>query len=483
VPDFKVAFCITCKGRVQHIKETLPQNLEDNPNALFVLLDYDSPDDLASFVDDHCAPQLQSEQLLYFFHPSGTNFRMAHAKNMAHRLAMQAGAEILVNLDADNFTGPHFDDYIVEQFAKNGEHSFLWSRMIQRCNSPTTDRNAEGGTFCVLPRNHDGPHTASFRELEQRYAYNEHPRVRGISGRIVVPAKAFLKVGGYDEKYNDWGPDDKDFNYRLQRLGYAPHEIDGQYLKAIHHSHKLRFREYPHSRPDEETCSGETPVVIDPHSAVVNFGNFGCGDVYELPHIRFLELEKVPTRIFGIGMQKTGTTSLAAALRILGYETAHWESPQWARWVWMEMQTYGKSLTLERWYAATDFPIAPLYKELDKGYPGSKFILTIRKEDDWLRSVERHWDPKYNKWRKDWEWDCFSHRMHQEVYGRRSFDPTVFLARYRRHNAEVIEYFKHRSDDLLVLHIEEGDIWNQLCWFLGKPLPVVPYPRENATGA
>ena len=40
---------------------------------------------------------------------------MAHAKNMAHRLGIIEGADILCNLDADNFTGPGFASYIAEQ--------------------------------------------------------------------------------------------------------------------------------------------------------------------------------------------------------------------------------------------------------------------------------------------------------------------------------------------------------------------------------
>lgn len=28
-----IAFCITCKGRTQHLRETLPKNLADNPRS------------------------------------------------------------------------------------------------------------------------------------------------------------------------------------------------------------------------------------------------------------------------------------------------------------------------------------------------------------------------------------------------------------------------------------------------------------------
>ena len=39
---------------------------------------------------------------------------------------------------------------------------------------------------------------------------------RGITGRIIVTRNAFLVTGGYDEKYENHSPDDKDFNMRLR---------------------------------------------------------------------------------------------------------------------------------------------------------------------------------------------------------------------------------------------------------------------------
>jgi len=66
----------------------------------------------------------------------------------------------------------------------------------------------------------------------------------------------------------------------------------------------------------------------------------------------------MPTRIFGIGMHKTGTTSLDAAFCILGFKSAHWPSANWAKTVWREMTREGKSVTLEKHYAAFQAPIA-----------------------------------------------------------------------------------------------------------------------------
>ena len=151
------------------------------------------------------------------------------------------------------------------------------------------------------------------------------------------------------------------------------------------------------------------------------------------------------------------------------------------------MTTLGRSPTLERSYALSDLPIPILYDKLDKAYPGSKFILTTRDDDKWLDSVRRHWNPNFNKFRKSWDHDPFSHFIHKEIYGQRGFDPDIFLARYRRHNAEVAEYFRSRPADLLTFNVDAGHGWTELCRFLKKPVPSVAYPMiyygDNGNGS
>jgi hypothetical protein len=181
-----------------------------------------------------------------------------------------------------------------------------------------------------------------------------------------------------------------------------------------------------------------------------------------------IELGPVPTRIFGIGWHKTATTSLNAALTILGYDSAHWISAHWAKAIWTEMTEVGKSLTLERHFALCDLPIPLLYKELDRAYPNSKFILTVRDEWQWLESVRLHWDREANPYRAQWNRDPFSHQVHKLCYGQKWFDPHIFLERYRRHNREVLEYFKDRPQDLLVMDMNKGAGWWELCGFLRR---------------
>lgn len=435
-----VIFCTTCKGRAQHIEQTLPQNIRDNPGYTFVLLDYGSQDHLAEYLRNKHAGDIAAGRLVVYSFPTAGTFQMAHAKNMAHRCGLLEGGDVLVNLDADNYTGAGFGHWVGNELHRN-PNAFLWSKMI---------KDGAGR----LPK--------------------------GISGRIVVSSRSFLNVGGYDERFSTWGPDDKDFNTRLRRIGYDAREIEARFLNAVMHNDKMRFREYKHARTTLGCYDVET--VIDCDTTIVNYGNIGCGTVYRnFDFSRPIELRPLPTRIFGIGMHKTATTSLHTALTILGFDSAHWKSARWAKAVWREMSTFGRSPALEHHYAMCDLPFTFLFKELDKAYPGSKFILTTRDEEKWLKSVRNHWSHEHNPYRQNWNDDPFTHKVHKLLYGQRGFDAELFLNRFRQHNAEVREYFKYRPADLLVMDMEAAG-WSELCGFLSAAVPPVAYPRTFVTG-
>jgi Sulfotransferase domain/N-terminal domain of galactosyltransferase len=429
----KIAFCTTCKGRAHHLKQTLSRNLMDNydyPNAIFVILDYGSQDDLQEYMREWVG----SRVVLYSY-AEQRSFHMSHAKNMAHRCGLLEGADVLVNLDADNYTGAGFATYLAEQFKEHGKNSFMWSCMVPGVMPP------------------------------------------GINGRIAVTREAFLKAGGYDERFSAWGRDDRDFCERLERLHCAPYEIAPRFLDGVRHTNRARFKEYPHART---LVAGEAePKNIEATTTIANFGRVGLGTVVRNFGCDPIVLRTLPTRIFGIGMHRTGTSSLHTALDILGLDSVHWPDAKWARKVYNEVRTHGRSQTLERRYSASDLPISVLFHTLDAMYPNSRFILTLRNENNWLTSIERHFSYEGNASRARWDNDTFSHQIHQEVYGRTTFDSDQFLKRYRYHTDEVLMHFDHRPEDLLVMDMDDGAGWQELCTFLGKPIPDIDYPKIN----
>lgn len=178
-------------------------------------------------------------------------------------------------------------------------------------------------------------------------------------------------------------------------------------------------------------------------------------------------------KIFGIGLSKTGTTSLASALEILGYKTKDYPG----------LTTYSPGdlasidpLVLEQNEALTDTPIPSFYRELDQRYPGAKFILTVRDMDGWLLSCKKQFTAKLAEKQSD-----AHNRLFMDLYGTAVFDEELFRRGYQRFVEGVLGHFKDRPHDLLVLDVAAGQGWAELCSFLGKPVPDMPFPKANVT--
>lgn len=182
------------------------------------------------------------------------------------------------------------------------------------------------------------------------------------------------------------------------------------------------------------------------------------------------ELQKV----FCIGLPRTGTATLASnngALSQLGYKgkTIHQSNDLLKNYPYYNHPLYDSN------YVFADFPIPALYKELDKKYSKSKFILTTRPTDDWLDSTEAIFKILRGKWGK------FIHKFNEDFYGSSEFNRDLFGKKYERHNNEVIEYFTNESEsELLILPIKEFG-WKVLHEFINPSgrMPKTPFPHKN----
>jgi hypothetical protein len=174
-------------------------------------------------------------------------------------------------------------------------------------------------------------------------------------------------------------------------------------------------------------------------------------------------------KIFCIGFHKTGTTSLKAALQVLGYSIKG-PSGRGNADLAANVESIARRL-VPKYDAFQDNPWPIIFPFLDREFPGSKFILTLRDSDQWIGSIVDHFGKKETK-------------MRAWIYGPAHADPSgneaVYVARYERHNREVIEYFKDRPGDLLVLDLSAGEAWPRICGFLGDPVPDVPFPWRNS---
>ena len=179
------------------------------------------------------------------------------------------------------------------------------------------------------------------------------------------------------------------------------------------------------------------------------------------------------SKIFGIGLSKTGTTSLANALLILGFKTK--DNMGVTRYAKGDLASVDLDV-IENYDAHTDTPIPSFYRELDAKFPGSKFILTVRGTEAWLRSCKKQFTQRFAQVQTD------AHkRLFLDIYGSDVFDEQRFASGYQRFVDGVHEYFRNRPSDLLVMDVSSGEGWDKLCRFLDRPLPDVPFPKANVT--
>lgn len=123
--------------------------------------------------------------------------------------------------------------------------------------------------------------------------------------------------------------------------------------------------------------------------------------------------------------------------------------------------------------AFTDAPYFFLWRNLDQNFPNSKFILTIRDEEEWIASVLKFYKDK-------------PAQLLRQYYFGTCANPTIssacrtqWLERYQQHNQDVIQWFRTRPDDLLIMDLSKGDGWEPLARFLGKEPGVKKFPHAN----
>ena len=175
-------------------------------------------------------------------------------------------------------------------------------------------------------------------------------------------------------------------------------------------------------------------------------------------------------KVFGIGLQRTGTTSLFSALNTLGIKAAPHGIP-----LFFDIN----DPVLYRYDAFMDNPIPLLYKQLDIKVPGSRFILTTRDEESWLKSVE--WLFNTEMPRMDKGLRNIGDQIHRAFYGVTVFDREVMRQRRHDYLAEVDRYFMGRTNDLLKLDITMDQGWGPLCDFLDLPIPNSEFPWLNTS--
>lgn len=161
------------------------------------------------------------------------------------------------------------------------------------------------------------------------------------------------------------------------------------------------------------------------------------------------------TKIFIIGLPRTGTTSVCSALLNLGYKVAH--------------TAYSKH-TFELAEVIADTPAFCDYRQLDSLFPQSRFIYLHRPLALWLPSIKILLQKIYRKGQKNPQaFHPVMLRCYRECFGEPGHEQQrcdEFLQQcFVQHQQAIHAHFKGRTD-WLSLDLAQPDSYAQLLLFL-----------------
>jgi glycosyltransferase involved in cell wall biosynthesis len=180
----RISFITTCKGRLEHLKKTLPRLLANKPDEVIVV-DASCPDGTASWIRSQNLPvkivQIDME-----------GFHLAKARNVGARAAT---CPALCFFDADILIDQQFIPWIKHHW-----------------------------------------HGHSYAVRAQKSAYD------GIheQGTVVCRADDFILVGGYDEVFDGYGGEDHDLYEKLRRSGLRRQNFPQKMISSLPHDSALR---------------------------------------------------------------------------------------------------------------------------------------------------------------------------------------------------------------------------------------------------
>lgn len=181
-------------------------------------------------------------------------------------------------------------------------------------------------------------------------------------------------------------------------------------------------------------------------------------------------MTKAKQKVFGIGVPKSGSNSLAKALQALDYKTVHFGNEQFGKQTDLPKK-FLSNLENDRaalsgfgaYDAFLDSPIWWNFQRLARENKNAKFILTYR-------------DPSACAF----SWIRMNHYLKKSIFPKDSpQDYTSFFEMTKKHIDEVFNFFKHDTKRLLLLDQSDTDEkkWSHLCNFLEHDTPDQKFPH------
>ena len=213
-------------------------------------------------------------------------------------------------------------------------------------------------------------------------------------------------------------------------------------------------------------------------------------------------------KIFCIGYNKTGTTTLETVLRLYGYNMPS-QQQQEIRLSKSTFNTdYGELTSFcSNYDAFQDMPFSQglTYVAADAIFPNSKFILSERPDASWYKSLCNFHNkifksddlsklteadvlkkftylyPGYVHSQKERLLSSFENNSTKVNWGK-LYDADWYIDMYTRRNEEIKRYFMKAPEKLLVIDVTQEKTTEKICRFLNIPNEyIINMPHINKT--
>lgn len=181
----ELSLITTCKGRLHHLRQTLPEMMKQE-DAECIVVDYGCPQGTGDWVAENFA------QVKVVRVNNDPGFNQCRARNLG---AVAASSSLFCFVDADIRLAPGFASWIGEN-----------------CTTKTFLRAA--------------------------------PVTIETWGTFACRREDFWRVGGYDEIYEGWGASPEDLYLRLVAAGCSEKQFPGSLISSIPHSDAERTTYY-----------------------------------------------------------------------------------------------------------------------------------------------------------------------------------------------------------------------------------------------
>jgi len=207
-------------------------------------------------------------------------------------------------------------------------------------------------------------------------------------------------------------------------------------------------------------------------------------------------------KVICLGLSRTGTSSIKAALNTLHFRTFHamdflqqinneesfnfWKSLKDGNATEEEIRSY---FAVGNYGAVCDVPCLIYWRDIVRAHPGAKIILTVRDPSKWYRSLSTTLIPLAKQLNR-WLWlnklvlFLLSGKYFQAEHLQILFQQ--FHDKQLQEESKAVQFYHDWNttisasippSNLLVFDVRSG--WGPLCQFLDCPQPATSFPRLN----